>query len=281
MSTLVFAAVLLAALLHASWNALIKISGDRLVIMAVTTGSASLLVIPALFLLPLPDPASWLYLLMSALVHSLYMLLLVRAYGLGDFAQVYPVARGSAPLLTAVLGFILLGEVMTLTEIIGTSLIITGIFALTLEHTGGIRHLSRAALFYSLLTGLSISAYSIIDGTGARLAGNSHSYTAWMFFLDGFVVPLYAFLKRPMLQLRVSIAQVWRSGLCVAGLSTLGYWLIIWAFTQARIGPVAVLRETSVLFALLISVFLIGEKFSRLRVLITALILSGIVLLGS
>lgn len=281
MSTLVFAAVLFAALLHASWNALIKISGDRLVIMAVTTGSASLLVIPALFFLPLPDPASWLYLLLSALIHSLYMLLLVRAYGLGDFAQVYPVARGSAPLLTAVFGFVLLGEAMTLTEIVGTCLIISGILALTLEHTGGIRHLSRTALFYSLLTGLSISAYSIIDGTGARLAGNSHSYTAWMFFLDGFVVPLYAFLKRPMLELRVSVIQVWKSGLCVAGLSTLGYWLIIWAFTQARIAPVAVLRETSVLFALLISVFLIGERYSRLRALITVLILGGIVLLGS
>ena len=281
MSILVFAAVLFAACLHASWNALIKISGDRLVIMAVTTGTASILVIPALFLLPLPDPASWVYLLLSALIHSLYMLLLVHAYGLGDFAQVYPVARGSAPLLTAMLGFVLLGEVMSLSEIAGMCLIVSGILALSVEHTGGIRHLSRAALFYSLLTGLCISAYSIVDGTGARLAGSSHSYTAWMFFLDGFVVPLYALFKRPLPQLRVSLAQVWKSGLCVAVLSTLGYWLIIWAFTQARIAPVAVLRETSVLFALLISIFLIGERFSRLRALITVLILSGIVLLGS
>ncbi len=281
MSFTVFAAVLFAAFLHASWNALIKVSGDRLVIMAVTTGSASILVIPALFVLPLPDQASWGYLLLSALIHSLYMLLLVHAYGLGDFAQVYPVARGSAPLLTALLGFILLGESMTLIELAGMCLIVSGILALALEHAGGMRQLSHAALFYSLLVGLSISAYSIVDGTGARLAGDSNSYTAWMFFLDGFAVPLYAILKRPLPQLRISIASVWKSGLCVAALSTLGYWLVIWAFTQERIAPVAVLRETSVLFALLISIFVIGERFSRLRLIVTALILCGILLLGS
>jgi drug/metabolite transporter (DMT)-like permease len=281
MSVTVFLAVLFAALLHASWNALIKISGDRLVIMAVTTGSASILVIPALFILPLPDQASWGYLLLSALIHSFYMLLLVRAYGLGDFAQVYPVARGSAPLLTALMGFVLLGETMSLLEIAGMCLIVAGILALALEYSGGMRQLSHAALIFSLLVGLCISAYSIVDGTGARLAGNSNSYTAWMFFLDGFAVPIYALLRRPLPKLRESIANVWVSGLCVAALSTLGYWLIIWAFTQERIAPVAVLRETSVLFALLISIFLIGERFSRLRVLVTALILAGIVLLGT
>jgi len=134
MSFSVFAAVLFAALLHASWNALIKISGDRLVIMSVTTGSASILVLPALFFLPLPDSASWGYLLASALIHSFYMLLLVHAYGLGDFAQVYPVARGSAPLLTALLGFLLLGESMSVVELSGMLLIVFGILGLTLNN---------------------------------------------------------------------------------------------------------------------------------------------------
>jgi len=279
MSFSVFAAVLFAALLHASWNALIKISGDRLVIMSVTTGSASILVLPALFFLPLPDSASWGYLLASALIHSFYMLLLVHAYGLGDFAQVYPVARGSAPLLTALLGFLLLGESMSVVELSGMLLIVFGILGLTLEQSAGIRQLGRAALFYSLLTGLCISAYSIVDGTGARLSGNSHSYTAWMFFLDGFIVPAYALIKRPLPQIRTAIGEVWLSGLCVAVLSTLGYWLVIWAFTQERIAPVAVLRETSVLFALFISVFFIGERFSRLRTLVTILIVVGVICL--
>ena len=112
MSPLIFGAVLFAALLHATWNALIKVSGDRLVIMAVTTVSASIMVFPLLFLFPFPARESWPFLGLSAIVHTFYMLLLVRSYGLGDFAQVYPLSRGSAPLLTALLGFLLLQETM-------------------------------------------------------------------------------------------------------------------------------------------------------------------------
>lgn len=280
MSPLVFSAVLFAALLHAIWNALLKVSGDRLVIMAVTTAIVALLVVPLLFFLPAPAPASWPYLALSATVHSGYMLLLVRAYGFGDFAQVYPVARGSAPLLTALLGFVLLQEAMQATEILGMLLIVSGIFALTLERTAGVLHLSQPALVYSLLTGVSIAAYSLIDGTGARLAGNSHSFAVWMFFLDGFLVPLAAFMRRPMPILVKTIKSVWQHGFLVAILSTAGYWLILWAFTQERIAPVAVLRETSVLFALLISIFVLKEHISRSRITIVILIVAGIVLLG-
>ena len=280
MSPLIFAAVLFAALLHASWNALIKVSGDRLVIMAVTTASASILVIPALFALPLPARASWPFLGLSACIHSFYMLLLIRAYGFGDFAQVYPMSRGSAPLLTALLGFLILQESMTFSEVAGMGLIVIGIFGLALERSGGDRQLSRPALFYSLLTGLCISIYSLVDGVGARLAGNSHSFTAWMFFLDGFIVPIVACLRRPGVILRGTIKTVWKSGLMVALLSTIGYWIVIWAFSQERIAPVAVLRETSVLFAMLISLFVIKESFSLLRIGIVVLIVAGIVLLG-
>lgn len=280
MSPLVFFAVLFAALLHAIWNALLKISGDRLVIMAVTTATAALLVSPLLLTLPAPAPESWPFLAMSAVLHSIYMLLLVRAYGFGDFAQVYPVARGSAPLLTAVLGYILLQETMQSTELLGMLLIISGIFALTLERTAGILHLSRTALVYSLLTGVSIAAYSLVDGVGARLSGNSHSFAVWMFFLDGFLIPLAAFVRRPSNILRQTIKSVWRHGVIVAILSTAGYWLVIWAFSLERIAPVAVLRETSVLFALLISIFVLKERISRIRIAIVLLIVAGIVLLG-
>lgn len=280
MSPLILGAVLLAALLHASWNALIKVSGDRLVIMGVTTGTTSILVVPILFVLPLPAAESWPYLLASACVHSVYMLVLVRAYGLGDFAQVYPLSRGSAPLLTALLGFLLLGETMDVGELLGMLLIVAGIFGLALERSAGVLQLSRPALFYSLLTGLCITAYSLIDGVGVRLSGNSLSFILWMFFLDGCIVPLVAIGSRPRKVLRDTVRVVWKPGLAVSLLSTIGYALIVWAFNQERIAPVAVLRETSVLFAMLISVFLIKESFSPLRVGIIALILGGIVLLG-
>ncbi len=280
MSLFILGAVLFAALLHATWNALIKVSGDRLVVMAVTTATSSILLMPLLLILPLPASESWPYLGMSVLIHGTYMLLLIRAYSYGDFAQVYPLSRGSAPLLTAVLGLFLLGEAMTGRELLGLLLIVAGIFALGLERSAGILKLSRGALVYSLLTGLSISAYSLVDGTGARLSGNSSSFTVWMFFLDGFLVPLVAVSRRSRTVLITTIKSVWKSGLAVAILSTIGYWIIIWAFTQERIAPVAVLRETSVLFAMLISVFVIKEAFSLLRGGIVLLILAGIVLLG-
>lgn len=281
MSPLIFAAVLFAAFLHACWNALIKVSGDRLVIMAITTGATSILVIPLLFLLPLPASESWPYLALSACIHTFYMLLLVKAYGFGDFAQVYPLSRGSAPLLTAILGFLLLDELMDGSEILGMMLVVTGIFGLALERNAGVLQLSRPALVYSLLTGISITAYSLVDGVGARLSGNSNSFTMWMFFLDGFLVPLVAYARRPRKLLISTTKKLWKPGLLVALLSTVGYAIIVWAFSQERIAPVAVLRETSVLFAMLISVFLIKESISALRIGIILLILTGIILLGT
>lgn len=280
MSPLVFFAVLFAALLHAIWNALLKISGDRLVIMAVTTASAALLISPLLFAFPAPAPESWPFIAMSVALHFIYMLLLVRAYGFGDFAQVYPVSRGSAPLMTALLGFVFLNESMHPTELLGMLLIISGIFALVLERTAGNLHLSRAAFVYSLLTGVSIACYSLIDSVGARLSGNSHSFAVWMFFLDGLLIPLAAFVRRPTVILKQTIKSVWRHGVLVAILSTAGYWLILWAFSLERIAPVAVLRETSVLFALLISIFILKERISRMRIAIVLLLLAGILLLG-
>jgi len=280
MPPLVLAAVLFAALLHATWNAMIKVSGDRLIIMGVTTAATSILALPILFYLPFPAPESWPYLILSACVHTFYMLVLVRAYGLGDFAQVYPLSRGSAPLLTAILGFLLLNESMELSEFSGMLIIVIGIFGLALETSAGVLQLSRPALFYSLLTGLCITAYSLVDGVGVRLSGNSLSFILWMFFLDGFLVPLIAFTRRPRDVFIATIKTVWKTGLLVSLLSTTGYAIIVWAFTQERIAPVAVLRETSVLFAMLISVLFIREGFSPLRALIVSLILTGIILLG-
>jgi drug/metabolite transporter (DMT)-like permease len=280
MSPLILSAVLFAALLHATWNAMIKVSGDRLIIMGVTTAATSVLALPILFYLPLPAPQSWPYLVLSTCVHTFYMLVLVRAYGLGDFAQVYPLSRGSAPLLTGILGFLLLNESMQPYELFGMLLIVIGIFGLALETSGGVMRLSRTALFYSLLTGLCITTYSLVDGIGVRLSRNSLSFILWMFFLDGFLVPVIAFTRRPRAVFFNTIKNVWKTGLLVALLSATGYTIIVWAFTQERIAPVAVLRETSVLFAMLISVLFIKEAFSTLRVLIVSLILAGIILLG-
>jgi len=279
MSPLILTAVLFAALLHATWNAMIKISGDRLVIMAVTAFATSVLAIPFVLLLPAPAPSSWLFLSVSACIHTLYMLLLVRAYGHGDFVQIYPLARGSAPLLTALLGFLLLGEVLSVIEIAGMTLIVASIAGFAGERIGGMRQLTSSALFYSLLTGVCITSYSLVDGQGARLAENPHSYTAWMFLLHGLLFPLIALARRKQLFF-TNARLVWKSGIAVAVISAIAYWIVIWAFSQERIAPVAVLRETSVAFAALISAFLLKEKLSGIRILLILLIIVGIVMLS-
>jgi drug/metabolite transporter (DMT)-like permease len=279
-SPAILSAVLFAALLHAVWNAMIKVSGDRLVIMAVTAFATSMLAVPFLLLLPAPAPASWPFLLLSMCVHTVYMLMLVRAYGHGDFVQIYPLARGSAPLLTALLGYLLLGESLSGNELVGMALIVASILGFAAERIGGIRQLSGSALYYSLLTGLCITAYSLIDGQGSRLAANSHAYTAWMFLLHGVLFPAIAVGRRG----KVFFARartVWKSGVAVAVISAIAYWIVIWAFSQERIAPVAVLRETSVAFAALISMFLLRERLTATRVLLILTILTGIVLLSS
>jgi len=259
---------------------MIKISGDRLVIMAVTAFATSMLAIPFVLLLPAPAPSSWPFLFFSMCIHTIYMLVLVRAYGHGDFVQIYPLARGSAPLLTALLGFLLLREVLSVNEMAGMALIVVSIVGFAGEKIGGMRQLSGSALLYSLLTGLCITAYSLVDGQGARLSGNSHSYTAWMFLLHGLLFPSIALARRRQVFF-ANARLVWKSGIVVAIISAIAYWIIIWAFSQERIAPVAVLRETSVAFAALISMFLIKERFTVTRVILILLIIAGIVLLSS
>lgn len=280
MSPAVLSAVLFAALLHATWNAMIKVSGDRLVIMAVTAFATSLLALPFVFVLPAPDPASWPFLFLSMGIHTVYMLMLVRAYGHGEFVQIYPLARGSAPLLTGLLGFLLLQEALSANELAGMLLIVLSILGFAAERIGGIRQLSGHALLYSLLTGLCITGYSLVDGQGVRLAGNSHAYTAWMFLLHGTLFPAVALARRGRPFFGKARA-VWQSGIAVAVISALAYWIVIWAFSQERIAPVAVLRETSVAFAALISAFLLRERLTRVRLLLILLIVAGIVLLSS
>ncbi len=284
MSLITFSVVLFAALLHATWNALIKVSGDRLAIMAVITASTALLVTPLLFILPIPEKASWPYLAASALIHAGYMLVLVKAYGHGDFSQIYPIARGSAPLLTALLGFVFIGEVVSGQELLGMFLIVGGIVAFALESPRknvqqGRTKISSIGLGLSLLVGLFITSYSLVDGLGARVSGNAFSFTAWTFFFDGFIVTSIAFVRR-IGQLITTLVKVWKPGILVAFISAIAYSLVVWSFTLSPIGLVSTLRETSVLFALLISAFLIREKFSRYRVIMSTVILLGIGMIG-
>jgi drug/metabolite transporter (DMT)-like permease len=269
-------AVLFAALLHASWNALIKGSADVLLKTAAIVFTAGLVALPFLFVLPLPAPASWPYIGASLAIHLLYYYFMVQAYRAGDLSLAYPLMRGTAPLITALLGAALLRELPSGLTMLGIVLISGGIFALSyrpMDHKP-----ARAAVGFALANALVIAIYTVIDGTGARLAGNVWSYIAWLFVLDMVPFTLFILATRRRDFIAFLAAQPWKS-LAGGAASAGAYAIALWAMTKAPVAMVAALRETSVLFAALIGARMLHERLTRLRWLGVGIVVTGVMAL--
>ena len=276
MSFEVAAIVLFAAALHAGWNALIKISGDRVCVMAFVTLVGSLL---SFFVLPFvesPHPASWPLLVLTILLHTGYHFFLPIAYDHGDLGQVYPMARGSAPILVTLAAFLLVGETLEPFALIGVLCLAVGVMTLTFDKTTGIAKKPRAVCF-ALATGACIASYTLVDGLGARQAGSILGFAVWLTIGDGLLTFVLAFLWKGG-----AIWQVARSNLAIGlagGAMQVGaYWIIVWALAVAPMGQVSALRETSVLFAALISTLVLREGFGVWRFVSAVLISLGLML---
>ncbi len=264
--------VLLAALLHASWNAIVKSSASKLldtVTLSIAAGLICLLLLP---LLPLPGRASWPWLLASVILHVFYFLALAGAYRWGDLSHAYPLMRGTAPLLVALIGVFMLDDHLTSGMWAGIALISIGILVPVFWRP---RAVSARATLIALGNAAIIASYSLVDGFGARASGNAVSYCLWIFFLDAFPITLVA--------LAIHRRRVWEYALqrwkpcTVGGLCTLGsYGIVLWAMTQAPIAAVAALRETSVIFAAVIGSALLKEQMGRLRIAGAVLVACGI-----
>ena len=277
MSASVFFAVLLAALLHASWNALVKGSDDKhLSMAAVVIGHAPF----ALLALPFaaaPDAASLPWLLAGIALHLGYQLFLISAYRAGDLTQVYPLARGSAPLIVAGVSVFALGVSFDRFGLAAILLIAGGIISLALvRRSDGLRN-GRAALI-ALATGGFIAAYSLVDGLGARVAGSALGFFAWLAIGNAIGFLLYIAAFRPGVLARLP-REGGRLMLFGGGASFAAYALVVWAFTLAPIALVAALRETSIVFALLFGVYGLKERLDLGKVLSTLVTLLGAVLL--
>ncbi|HYE27517.1 MAG TPA: EamA family transporter [Allosphingosinicella sp.] len=273
MSLAVFLAVLFAAALHAGWNAVIKLGLDRfssILFLALAQGAIALLLLPWF---GLPPRAAWPWVLAGSALHSGYKLALIRAYGHGDLSQVYPLARGTAPLLVAVAGAFLLGERMDEARAAAVLAIAAGI--MLMAGKGG---LTRAGLFWALATASFTAAYTLADGVGARIAGSASAFTLTMFVLDGLIMLTYGLALRGPAAV-AALLPAWRPGVAAGAMSLGAYWIAIWAFTQAPLAMVAALRETSVLFALLIAAVVLKERLTPRRWAAGALILAGLVLM--
>ena len=267
--------VLFAALLHASWNALLRSGADRLWSMTVMCiAIAMVCIVAAAFMAP-PAMESWSYALLSGLLHVGYNLFLVRSYRVGDLGQIYPISRGSSPVLISLGAAIFAEESITPGELLGVALVSGGIISLAFKG----RSLSVPSLPYALGTGCFIAAYSVVDGIGARLSSAPLAYTVWMCALWGVLMPVvYIGLRGPgsLFSVRPGIATAMVGGL----VSLLAYAMVIYAMNEAPLGAVSALRETSVLFALLIGSAFIGETLTARRILACVVIASGTLIIG-
>ncbi len=277
MTTGVFAMVLGAALLHAAWNALVKVNTDRLImvaIMMISQTAVAMLVVP---FVAFPTPASWPYIWASTALHTAYYVFLVMAYRYGDLSHVYPIARGSAPLIVAVVSVGIVGETLGRQATLSVVHIALGIMSLTLTRgASGFRE--PRAILYALGTGVFIAGYTVVDGLGARLADSAQSYIFWLNLLDGIPITLLAlYLRRD--QVFVQARTSWKLGLLAGLVSMLAYWIVVWAMTQAPMALVSAVRETSMVFAVLFGVFFLRERLNLARLASTTITLVGAVML--
>lgn len=268
--------VLLAAVLHAAWNALVKSGGDALVRMALVHAAASLCALPFVFVFDLPDRASWPYLLASIIVHQGYYAFLVLAYRFGDLSQIYPIARGSAPLLVALGAFAFAGETLSLQGVLAVSLICAAILSLAFD--GRWRQGLSAPVIFALATGVTIAVYTLLDGLGGRRAGDVGGYIAWLFVLEGIPITLFALaLRRRVLWPTVRHNAL--TGALGGSFAFAAYGLVIWAMSLTPMTYVSALRETSVIVAALIGACVLREPLGSKRIGAASVVALGVVLL--
>lgn len=276
MSAFVFFSVLGAALLHAGWNALIRIVASKVTTMLVMTlvqgGIGATLV---LLLHDWPTGEVWMWLAASGVFHAGYKIFLAFAYEHGDLSRVYPLARGTAPLIVLGVSAVLLAEDLRTLDVIAILILGLGILAMGrgVFTAGESRRLVPLAIASAAMT----AGYSIVDGLGARVAGNAAMFVAWLFVLDAlFFTPTVLYLRGRSV-MRASLG-VWALGSVAAVFSYAAYAIAVWAMTEAPIALVTALRETSILFAVLIGWLAFGERMDRTKALAAMLIVAGVIL---
>jgi drug/metabolite transporter (DMT)-like permease len=274
---LIVALVLLAALLHASWNAMAKSGGSPQFSIASYRLISAICCLPLLFLFPIPLAESWPMLLVSTLIHTLYYYTLSRSYRSGDLSQVYPLFRGLAPVLVVLGAALLAKEYLAPGAMLGIALVSLGLISITFAG-GAIGKIPPLALRWGLATSVLIAAYTVADGMGVRVAGNPFSYIIWLFVLEPIPIGLWLLAtdRRGWFSyMRAKPAKICAGALAAAG----AYAMVIYAMSVAPMGMVSSLRETSVIFAALIGTFLFREPFGRQRIIAATLVCCGVVLI--
>jgi drug/metabolite transporter (DMT)-like permease len=274
MPLVVFAVVISAALLHASWNAIVKSAGDKFLTTIMVTAAAAGLSAALIPFLTTPAPASWPYVAASALFQITYFLLIARTYQIADMSQAYPLMRGTAPLIVALVSVGQMGDTLSPTAWTGVIGICLGILSIAL----GNKLKDRKGIYLALLNALVIAGYTLIDGVGVRRSGAPAAYTLWVFLLTGLPLTLWALtVKRS--EFVSYFSRRWRPGIAGGIGTTASYGLALWAMTVAPVAVVAALRETSILFGTVIAGLVLREHIGSRRVIAACIIACGAAIL--
>jgi len=273
----VMALVLLGAALHATWNALVKAGRDKYFDTVVVLTGAALLTLLWLPFLRLPARASWPYLALSTLIHQVYFALIVLSYRKGDMSLVYPLMRGTAPVLTALCSVAALKEPLSFGGWISVFLVSGGVLLLAYDKRRAERF-QMAPILLAIANAATIALYTLVDGKGVRLSGQAFSYTSWGFLFCALLFTPVALLfhKQEAVQ---HIRTEWRRGVIGGACSIAAYGLALWAMTRAPIASVAALRETSIVFGVLIAVLTLKERITKIRIAAIVLVALGAVVI--
>jgi drug/metabolite transporter (DMT)-like permease len=268
-------AVIAAAVTHATWNGIAHGIKDQTLAFALIGVGGIAVGIPLVIVTAMPRADAWPYLLGSVAIHVFYNLLLMQCNRLGEFSQVYPLARGTSPLVVTILAAIFVHEHLALPQIAGVLIVSAGLAVLVLAG----RRPGRAAFAAAVGTGLTIAAYTTVDGVGVRLSASPVGYIGWLMVLESLCVPMFAVYRRRDVLLHQP-KRILAAGLAAGALSVLAYGLVLWAQTRGALAPIAALRETSVIFGAIIGALVFREPFGRTRIAATVLVAAGIVVLN-
>lgn len=275
MSATVIGLALFAAILHASWNAFLRTGSDRLWTVTVMSFSATIAAVPLALFHPLPAASAWPYIVLSACLQVGYSFFLVAAYRYGELGQVYPIVRGSVPLLVTVGGFVLAGERLSTLQTLGVVLAALGIMGLSL----GKGRAATKSILYALATGVIIAAYATVDAIGVRSAGSSGAYTAWVLLTYGVLLPVTFIICRGKLTVDLRSPDALKA-LGGGIFALIAYGAVIAAFALGPAGPITAIRETSVVFAVLIGRLFLGETLTPKRIAACGVVALGAICLG-
>ena len=261
-------------------NASIKASGDILMSRAALSGSAALMVLPFAFFVPLPNATTWKWLTISIPVHWLYQATLVRAMTRGDLSLVFPIMRGSAPLITAILAFVWLKETLTPIATFGLFIASAATIIFALPETGIVTdsRTRRAALFWAILTGGGVALYNVVDANGVRAAPTVPTFVVWLFLLDSIGINIACLWTRRTGWVE-GMRLKWRYGVAAGALSIVSFTMALWGFRIAPVAHISALRETSVVFAALIGVIILKEGFGLRRLFAALALVTGLILM--